>query len=222
MVYGKWYEKIKNQPMQFFHSYRGKLFWVWYWEITGVISIYQRRQSYKSYFQNTWKKRETIERGYCAGIVPFSTLTYNGLLWWCVCTQLFQSCLTPCDPMDCSPPGSSVHGIFLGKHIEVGCHFLLQVVQWMESTCQCRGHGFKLWSRKTSYATEQLSPYATPLNRSSRAHKPQLLKPMPRGACVPQEKAHNGKAVHHKEEKTPLTATRGSTYKARKTQCRHK
>ena len=23
-----------------------------------------------------------------------------------------QSCLTLCDPMDCSPPGNSVHGIF--------------------------------------------------------------------------------------------------------------
>ena len=29
----------------------------------------------------------------------------------CVCTQSLQSCLTLCDPMDCSPPGSSVHGI---------------------------------------------------------------------------------------------------------------
>ena len=28
----------------------------------------------------------------------------------------------PCDPMDCSQPGSSVHGISPG----VGCHFLLQ------------------------------------------------------------------------------------------------
>ena len=28
----------------------------------------------------------------------------------CVCV-CFQSCLTLCDPMDCSPPGSSVHGI---------------------------------------------------------------------------------------------------------------
>ena len=27
-----------------------------------------------------------------------------------------QSCLTLCDPMDCSPPGSSVHGIFREKH----------------------------------------------------------------------------------------------------------
>ena len=25
------------------------------------------------------------------------------------CVMLLQSCLTLCDPMDCSPPGSSVH-----------------------------------------------------------------------------------------------------------------
>ena len=37
-----------------------------------------------------------------------------------------QSCLTLCDLMDCSPPGSSVHGIFPGKNIGVGCQFLLQ------------------------------------------------------------------------------------------------
>ena len=29
-----------------------------------------------------------------------------------------QSCLTLCDPMDCSPPGSSVHGIFLARILE--------------------------------------------------------------------------------------------------------
>ena len=28
-----------------------------------------------------------------------------------LCPQLLQSCLTLCDPMDCRPPGSSVHGI---------------------------------------------------------------------------------------------------------------
>ena len=30
-------------------------------------------------------------------------------------TLVFQSCLTLCDPVDCSPPGSSVHGIFRGS-----------------------------------------------------------------------------------------------------------
>ena len=33
----------------------------------------------------------------------------------CVCTQL---CLTLCDPMDCSLPGSSVHGILLARVLE--------------------------------------------------------------------------------------------------------
>ena len=30
----------------------------------------------------------------------------------------FQSCLTLCDPMDCSPPGSSVHGILQARILE--------------------------------------------------------------------------------------------------------
>ena len=37
-----------------------------------------------------------------------------------------KSCTTLCNPMDCSPPGSPVHGIFLGKNTGVSCHALLQ------------------------------------------------------------------------------------------------
>ena len=37
-----------------------------------------------------------------------------------------QLCLILCDPMDCSPPGSSVHGVSPGKNTEVGCLALLQ------------------------------------------------------------------------------------------------
>ena len=39
-----------------------------------------------------------------------------------------QSCLTLCNPMDCSPPGSSVHGDSPGKNTEVGCHAFLQEI----------------------------------------------------------------------------------------------
>ena len=39
---------------------------------------------------------------------------------------LLQSCLTFCDPMDYSPPGSSVHGEFPGKNAGLGSHSLLQ------------------------------------------------------------------------------------------------
>ena len=43
----------------------------------------------------------------------------------CVCVQVYesesevaQSCPTLCDPMDCSPPGSSIHGILQARTLE--------------------------------------------------------------------------------------------------------
>ena len=36
----------------------------------------------------------------------------------CLCVLVAQSCLTLCDPMDCNPPGSSVHGISQAKVLE--------------------------------------------------------------------------------------------------------
>ena len=44
----------------------------------------------------------------------------------CVCAKSLQLCLTLCDPMDCTPPGSSVHGDSPGKNTGVDCHALLQ------------------------------------------------------------------------------------------------
>ena len=34
--------------------------------------------------------------------------------------KLLQLCLTLCDPMDCSLPGSSIHGIFQARVLEWG------------------------------------------------------------------------------------------------------
>ena len=39
------------------------------------------------------------------------------------CAKSLQSCLTLCNPMDCSPPGSSVHGIFQARIMEWGATF---------------------------------------------------------------------------------------------------
>ena len=44
----------------------------------------------------------------------------------CVLCLVAQSCLTLCHPMDCSPPGSSVHGDSPGENTGVSCHALLQ------------------------------------------------------------------------------------------------
>ena len=44
----------------------------------------------------------------------------------CVLCLVAQSCPTLCNPMEHSPPGSSVHGDSPGKNTGVGCHALLQ------------------------------------------------------------------------------------------------
>ena len=36
----------------------------------------------------------------------------------CMCVYSLQSCLTLCDPKDCRPPGSSVHGILQARILE--------------------------------------------------------------------------------------------------------
>ena len=41
---------------------------------------------------------------FLAGLVPY-------ILAVCVCAKSLQFCSIVCDPMDGSPPGSSVHGI---------------------------------------------------------------------------------------------------------------
>ena len=49
----------------------------------------------------------------------------------CCCCLVAKLCPTLCDPRDCSPPGSSVHGILWdppGKNTGVGSHSLLQGV----------------------------------------------------------------------------------------------
>ena len=35
-----------------------------------------------------------------------------------MCAQLLLSCPALCNPMDCSPPGSSVHGILQARTLE--------------------------------------------------------------------------------------------------------
>ena len=48
--------------------------------------------------------------------------SFKFLLWPVIsaaaAAKLLQSCLTPSDPMDCSPPCSSVHGICQARVLE--------------------------------------------------------------------------------------------------------
>ena len=87
-------------------------------------------------------------------------------------SEVAQSCLTPSNPMDCSLPGSSVHGIFQARVLEWGAswgsslvngklwgqkeddlgstpEFLLGESQGQGSLVGCR-----LWGRTESDTTE--------------------------------------------------------------------
>ena len=48
-----------------------------------------------------------------------------------------QLCLTLCDPMDCSPPNSSVHEILQTRILEWGCHALLPGIFWTQELNPC-------------------------------------------------------------------------------------
>ena len=54
-------------------------------------------------------------------IAPIILLTYQlfpVILWACCCYLVTKSCLTLCNHLDCSPPGSSVNGIFQVRILE--------------------------------------------------------------------------------------------------------
>ena len=55
----------------------------------------------------------------------------------CVCAKSLQSCPALWDPMDCSPPGSSVHGNSPGKNTGVGSHALLQEIFTTQGSNSC-------------------------------------------------------------------------------------
>ena len=64
----------------------------------------------------------------------------------CVCVQFAQSYLTPCSPMGCSPPGSSVHGISQAR-----------ILDWVVIS-SCR-ESFRPWDRThISCVSKQIVP----------------------------------------------------------------
>ena len=56
-----------------------------------------------------WQKRKAEKSSHVLGSMCMQA---------CMCAQSFQLCLTLCDLMDCSPPGSSVHGILQARLLE--------------------------------------------------------------------------------------------------------
>ena len=96
---------------------------------TAVLNLRQQGAKQRLGGQATWMSQGGAGLGATVwGICPRKALFTAKVgrpaaQLWCLASQ---SCPTLCNPMDCSPPGSSVHGIFPGRNMGVGCHFLLQ------------------------------------------------------------------------------------------------
>ena len=89
------------------------------------------------------------------GCLPPVTVSARGLLCVCVCVcvcvcSVTQLCLTLCDLMECSPPGSSAHGISQARILEwIAISFSRGSPQTRDQTCiswvSCIAGGFFTW-----------------------------------------------------------------------------
>ena len=95
-------------------------------------------------------------KGMLPGISAHSTFTLaasNQNMHVCLITQ---SCPTLCDPKDCSPPGSSVHGILQAR-----------ILEWVAISFSNAGKGKvkgKLLSRVRLLATPRTAAHQAPLS----------------------------------------------------------
>ena len=70
---------------------------------------------------------------------------------WCVCVFVTQSCPTLCDPVDCSPPGSSLHGVLQARTVEwvvfSSSRGSFQPRDWTQVSCIASGL-FTTWATR--------------------------------------------------------------------------
>ena len=74
-----------------------------------------------------------------------------------VCVLVTQLCPTLCNPMDCSPPGSSVHGIFQARILEWVAIFFSRGSSWPKDwtwvSCTA-GRFFAIWATRAAKAED--------------------------------------------------------------------
>jgi len=99
---------------------------------------------------------------------------YSNLIDWSE-VKVAQSCLTVCDPIDCSPPGSTVQGILQARRIlEWVAISSSRVFSWPRDWTQVfctAGRFFTIW------ATWEAQPSELPIiNSTFHRNKPRLIK----------------------------------------------
>ena len=87
-------------------------------------------------------------------------------------SEVIQSCLTLSNPMDCSPPGSSVHGIFQARVLEWGA--IAWKIPWTEEPGRLHA-----WGCEESNMTEWLHFHFHALEKEMATHSSVLAWRIP-------------------------------------------
>ena len=125
-------------------------------------------------YSNGFQKRSDFKTGRC---LRFQLTVGHTCI--CVCVHLVaQSSPSLCNPMDCSPSGSSVRGDSPGKDTAAGCHALLQGIfltqGWNSGLPHCRRILLHVYQYKLSYwfrTTVQTPPNPKHCNRLSQKYR---------------------------------------------------
>ena len=80
-------------------------------------------------------------------LFPWRYTLLTALVYWSDEMKVAQSCPTLCNPMDCSLPGSSVHGFLQTRTLELGSRSLLQGIFPIQVSCNA-GRFFTIWATR--------------------------------------------------------------------------
>ena len=112
--------------------------------------------TYVTYMQSTpcempgWMKHKLESRllGETSIISDMQMITLWQKVKW---SEVTESCPTLCDPVDCIPPGSSVHGILQARILEWVAIFFSRRYSWPRDWTQVShiaGRRFNLWATR--------------------------------------------------------------------------
>ena len=160
--------------------------YTWFWELKTVWTLGKEPGSVCSAGSIKWSRQQkafVIYKDICFFLVMLSSLSPNEddlknacSLWAelkevnlpsCMHAKLLQSCPTLCDPMNCSLPGSSVHGILQAR-----------ILEWVAMPYSSRSSWPRDWTR-ISYvfpALEFLAHRITVLENTSLEALPLYLE----------------------------------------------
>ena len=100
----------------------------------------------------------------CLGDSPGKTTGGGYLILLSEVSEVAQSCLTLCNPMDCSLPGSSIHGIFQARILEcIAISFSRRYSRPRDWTWVSRivGRPFTVWATGEAQEGDVLPFYST-------------------------------------------------------------